>query len=81
MSFDSLLEVLKFAFSGGITALVLGYFYHQVKISQERDRLLEEKRINEIREQEEEITKKINNSSRDDLLKSAAEIASRLGKQ
>lgn len=81
MSLDNLLDVMKLCFSGGLTALVLGYFYHQAKVSQERDRLLEEKRINEIREQEEEITKKINSSSRDDLLKSAAEIASRLGKQ
>lgn len=81
MNLDSFVDIAKLLFSGGLTALVLSWFYHQMKIAEERERLLEQKKINEIREQEDAITKKINSMSRADLIKSSEDIASRIGKQ
>ncbi len=75
MSLGELYQIFQMIVGTGLGAILLGFFYHQKRILQERDRLLAEQKREKLKNDEKSIGEKFDSMSRNELLKSAEDIA------
>ncbi len=76
----NILEILKLLFSSGIVSIIMLFVYRQKRITEERDRLLEQQKRRKLIDDEEAIKKKFDEMPLDELVDSAKDIASRVNK-
>ncbi len=72
MSLGQLYQLFQIIVGGGLGAIVLGFVYRQKKIIEERDRLLAEQKREKLKNDEKEISNKIDSMPLADLVNSAA---------
>ncbi len=79
MDLSKIIDLIKLITAGGIVGLVLSYVHRAKKTSEERDQLLREQKLNRLKTDEEEVTKKFNTMPLTDLVKSAQNINRKSG--
>ncbi len=76
MDLVSIITLVKLLTGGGIFALILAYIHRFAAVKLERDRLIAEAKREKLKNDEKEITNKINSMPLDELVSNAPVIRS-----